>query len=291
MDSPRGRLHDEGRRGRAPGISRQSSSTSTRASAAWRETACPSGVRYAPLIEQTRAAIEEHHERSLGDQLFRNLLFRILPYHRRLRALAPLGIVNLLQRTPRFLWLPAIGTWCPARVTARPTWPSEPPRRARNAFALARDGVRARVFGEVSEATVRAGRGRLRSRAEKPGRCGALGCTAAGMRTRAFAALIAVRTRERRSGRGERGGLRVVDEAADDSAGDPAWAEQARVFSGVRDVTGSASGLRPGRPGHLRSAWYHDACHLAHARIRREPRALESIPGLTVVPIADPDLL
>ena len=37
---------------------------------------------------------------------------------------------------------------------------------------------------------------------------------------------------------------------------------------------------------------YHDACHLAHAQgIRREPRALlESIPGLTIVPIADPDL-
>ena len=27
------------------------------------ETACPSGVRYAPLVEHTRAAIEHHHER------------------------------------------------------------------------------------------------------------------------------------------------------------------------------------------------------------------------------------
>ena len=30
------------------------------------ETACPSGVRYAPLIEDTRAVIEQHHERPLG---------------------------------------------------------------------------------------------------------------------------------------------------------------------------------------------------------------------------------
>ena len=28
------------------------------------ETACPSGVRYAPLIEETRAAIEHHHTAS-----------------------------------------------------------------------------------------------------------------------------------------------------------------------------------------------------------------------------------
>src|SRR5436853_1575906 len=30
------------------------------------ETACPSGVRYAPLIEQTRAAIESHYARPAG---------------------------------------------------------------------------------------------------------------------------------------------------------------------------------------------------------------------------------
>src|SRR6185295_11305747 len=31
------------------------------------ETACPSGVKYAPLIEQTRATIEQHHRRPLGE--------------------------------------------------------------------------------------------------------------------------------------------------------------------------------------------------------------------------------
>ena len=43
------------------------------------ETACPSGVRYAPLIEETRAAIEHHHPRPMSDRLFRRALFMVLP--------------------------------------------------------------------------------------------------------------------------------------------------------------------------------------------------------------------
>src|SRR5260221_12730228 len=42
------------------------------------ETACPSGVRYAPLIEETRAAIEHHHQRPISERLFRRLLFLLL---------------------------------------------------------------------------------------------------------------------------------------------------------------------------------------------------------------------
>ena len=37
---------------------------------------------------------------------------------------------------------------------------------------------------------------------------------------------------------------------------------------------------------------YHDACHLAHAQsVRQEPRSLlASIPGVTLVPVADADI-
>jgi glycolate oxidase iron-sulfur subunit len=57
-------------------------------------SSCPSGVRYDRLIESTRATVEEEVERSAGDRLVRWLLFRVLPYPRRMRAalrLAPLG--------------------------------------------------------------------------------------------------------------------------------------------------------------------------------------------------------
>jgi glycolate oxidase iron-sulfur subunit len=77
---------------------------------------------------------------------------------------------------------------------------------------------------------------------------------------------------------------------------DPQWADRARAFAArVRDVSEVLAGLDPPRaarrPMHLRVA-YHDACHLAHAQgVRREPRqVLASIPGVTIVPIAESEL-
>src|SRR5207237_1277677 len=57
-------------------------------------TACPSGVQYDRLIEDTRAYVEAHHERSPGDKLVRSLIFALFPHPRRLRLalkLAPRG--------------------------------------------------------------------------------------------------------------------------------------------------------------------------------------------------------
>jgi glycolate dehydrogenase iron-sulfur subunit len=57
-------------------------------------TACPSGVRYDLLIEQTRELIEEEYERPAGDWLLRSLVFSVFPHPRRLRvalAMAPLA--------------------------------------------------------------------------------------------------------------------------------------------------------------------------------------------------------
>src|ERR1700676_4170428 len=48
-------------------------------------TACPSGVQYGPLIERTRGQIERHYRRPFTDRVFRGVLFRLLPYPRRLR--------------------------------------------------------------------------------------------------------------------------------------------------------------------------------------------------------------
>jgi glycolate oxidase iron-sulfur subunit len=56
-------------------------------------TACPSGVRYDVLIEQTRAARERARPRSAADRALRSALFAVLPYPRRLRAMAALAAV------------------------------------------------------------------------------------------------------------------------------------------------------------------------------------------------------
>src|SRR4051794_12590941 len=73
------------------------------------ETACPSGVRYAPLIEQTRVAIEAGYQRPLLERWFRRVLFGLLPYPARLRLVnIPLRLMGPLVRSPALLrWLPA----------------------------------------------------------------------------------------------------------------------------------------------------------------------------------------
>lgn len=51
------------------------------------ETACPSGVEYARLLDIGRTHIERLSPRPLGERLKRFLLHRVLPYPHRLRPL------------------------------------------------------------------------------------------------------------------------------------------------------------------------------------------------------------
>lgn len=61
-------------------------------------TACPSGVRYDQLIEATRPQLNAPELRSSAQQAFRKLLFTLLPYPSRLRAL--LTPLRLYAGTP-----------------------------------------------------------------------------------------------------------------------------------------------------------------------------------------------
>jgi glycolate oxidase iron-sulfur subunit len=76
---------------------------------------------------------------------------------------------------------------------------------------------------------------------------------------------------------------------------DPQWASRAAAFAAkVRDVTETLAHLPQQAPRQsvpTRVA-YHDACHLAHAQgVRAEPRALlQTIPGLALVPLAEPEI-
>jgi glycolate oxidase iron-sulfur subunit len=76
---------------------------------------------------------------------------------------------------------------------------------------------------------------------------------------------------------------------------DGQWAERAARFSAkVRDVTETLASLPPQavRRTIASRVAYHDACHLAHAQgVRHQPReVLAAIPGLTLVPLAEPDI-
>jgi glycolate oxidase iron-sulfur subunit len=78
-------------------------------------------------------------------------------------------------------------------------------------------------------------------------------------------------------------------------ADDPVWAQRARSFSSkVRDVHEMLTELGPRAPRHplpLRVV-YQDACHLAHGQgVRLQPRTLlRTIPGLTLLEIAEPEM-
>jgi glycolate oxidase iron-sulfur subunit len=93
--------------------------------------ACPSGVKYDRLIEQTRNHVEAHHRRTPVERLLRAGIFAVLPHRRRLRA-------ALLLRK-----LPAPGPLAPLKQIA-------PLGRARVAArALARRRPEGRAHGGV----------------------------------------------------------------------------------------------------------------------------------------------
>src|SRR4051794_19637360 len=125
-------------------------------------TACPSGVQYHKLIEDTRGQVERNWERSRSDRLWRRALFALFPHPGRLRALAPLAALQralpterLARRSPRLREL----TRVTPRTSVRAAWrrlpehtPAHGTRRGRVSFL---QGCVQRVFfAEVNAATV-----------------------------------------------------------------------------------------------------------------------------------------
>jgi glycolate oxidase iron-sulfur subunit len=271
--------------------------------------ACPSGVKYNVLIEDTRAAVERSHRRSLADRMFRGMIFALFPYPRRLRVAGflqlvyqrtglrwlahRLGLVRLLTRRLRNLeaLMPPVALRqltdrLPAHRLATGV------RRAR--VALLPGCVQRVYFPAVNQATLRvlAAEGCEVVVPAGIGCCGALSLHAGrdgearGFARAAIAALeraevdaIVVNSAGCGSSMKEWGHL---------FAGDPDWADRAaQIAAKVKDVVELLAELGPVAPRHPMAVKvaYHDACHLAHAQgIRAEPRALlRAIPGLDLV--------
>src|ERR1700743_2043416 len=90
MDSPRGRIYmmKKSAQGEAPLDQRFRLHMDNCLGCMACMTACPSGVQYNKLIEDTRAQVERNIPRSKSDGFFRKLLFAPFPYVKRLRLLA-----------------------------------------------------------------------------------------------------------------------------------------------------------------------------------------------------------
>jgi glycolate oxidase iron-sulfur subunit len=317
MDSPRGRIYmmQKASEGNAPldHNFRQHMDSCLGCMACM--TACPSGVQYDKLIEDTRAQVERNIPRTSVDSLFRRLLFATFPHPARLRMLAaPLflyqrsGLQALLRRSgllnlvpKRFAAMEALLPVVPANFAWKMpvyTSPSTAPRRR---VGMLTGCVQQVFFSHVNVATARvlAAEGCEVITPENQPCCGAL-MVHSGLEEQAAAMarkIIDLFDPEN------------VDTIVINAAGcgstmkdyghllrdDPQWADRARAFSAkCKDITEVLSELAPIAPRNplpIRVA-YHDACHLRHAQgIHQQPRQLlAGIPGVEVAEIAESSL-
>jgi glycolate oxidase iron-sulfur subunit len=320
MDSPRGRIYlmDLAEKGEIPLDGPFTEHIDQCLGCMACVTACPSGVQYDRLLESVRPQIERNVRRERSDQLFRDAIFALFPYRRRLRAAALPGALYQKLRT-----VPAIRRLAqklPGRLAAMESLlppvsvreafarlpvhtPAIGPRR--NRVALLSGCVQDVFFHRVNEATVRV--------------LAAEGCDVLVPRDQQCCGALELHAGREASALGrarrtiERFEALDVDHVVTNVAGcgssmkeyghlladDPEWAERAAAFSArVRDVhevladllaDGGPRAPRHEIPGRVA---YHDACHLGHAqKVRTQPRAvLRSIPGLELIDLPEAEL-
>jgi Fe-S oxidoreductase len=268
------------------------------------ETACPSGVQYGALLEQTRAAIEDAGLRRGAAKRIESLALReIVPKPRRLRWL-----VSLLAGAQALRLDALVAAFLPARLRAMhallPQIPSRAERARLPAFTPAFGTRRGRVallegclmpelFGAVNAATVR-----VLSRAgldvlvpQGQGCCGALQAHAGDAATARALAKDNVAAF----------GSAAVDAVVTNSAGcGAALRELGHWLPGAGDALAAQArdvcelldevGLPPLTRRIDASVCYDDPCHLAHGqRVVDAPRRLlRAIPGLRLLEHDDP---
>jgi glycolate oxidase iron-sulfur subunit len=317
MDSPRGRIYmmKKSSQGEAPLDQRFLLHMDNCLGCMACMTACPSGVQYNKLIEDTRAQVERNIPRTTTDSLFRKLLFATFPYVKRLRLLAlPMllyqrsGLQKLLRATGLLKLLPKRLAQMESLLPRVPTGFLQglPSRVSPLTTPLRRVGmlsgcVQQVFFQHVNQATARvlAAEGCEVIIPQTQQCCGALMLhsgldeQASALARKMIAAFEAAN----------------VDTIVINAAGcgstmkeyghllrdDPAWAARAAAFSAkCKDIAEILCEVPARSPRHalpMRVA-YHDACHLRHAQgIHAEPRQLlAGIPGLEVAEIEEASL-
>lgn len=273
------------------------------------ETACPSGVHYGRLIEGARSFVERNHRRGFIDRFKRRAVSEIFPYPNRLRILlAPLKLVDrvglrtaLRAVVPRTLrdWLDLLP---PLDANARPlAKESTIAPRADAPTVVVHHGCVAQVLADsenLNSERILAAAGYRVVQIEPTSCCGALDLhsgNATRARDFARANVRALKNSGADAIVSAASGCSVaIAEYGDLLEDEPELADDARAISSkVRDLSSLLLDA-PARPkGELRCrVTYHDACHLAHGLgVREAPRKLlASIPGVTIVEMAESDL-
>jgi glycolate oxidase iron-sulfur subunit len=276
-------------------------------------TACPSGVQYDRLIEQTRAQVERNHDRTAPDKALRGLIFSLFPYPRRLKAMR--GPLRVMQRTGldkamrRTGLLDRVAPQLAAMERLAPPLGKPIPLPERIEATGERRAVVGMLVGCVQGAFfpgVNAATARVLQ---------AEGCDIVIPKSQGCCGALSVHNGREPEGQGfarklidsfESSGVEYVvvnsagcgstmKEYAELLADDPAYADKARAFADrVRDVAEILHELGPVAPRQPleMTVAYHDACHLGHAQgIRAQPRdLLRGIPGLELKEIPEAEI-
>ncbi len=278
--------------------------------------ACPSGVAYDRLLEQTRQQVQRRFRRPLADRLWRHGLFAVLPHPMVMRGLSSalwaaeaVGLRDLAARplqhaSPR---LQAAARLAP-HSSFRQIWRRLPtPRPAvggggsRLRVAILGGCVQRVMEPQVNQATALALSAYGAEVRVPPGQrcCGALELHAgreaiALRRARRFIATFEDPEVDRIAVNAAGCGAMLRD-LGQLLADDPRWAARAaQVSAKVRDVSEVLDELGP--PDTLqpleRRVAYHDACHLRHAQgVWEAPRrVLGAIPALQLLEVPDGEL-
>jgi glycolate oxidase iron-sulfur subunit len=278
------------------------------------ETACPSGVEYAGILEHFRADLEKGPSRSPVQRFARSQLLSTLTNPSRLAAsLKAAGILNRITGNPRSMpgfaaelltgsnkaevILPAV----PERIEIG-RLPERNPAvgEKRYTVGILAGCVMRVLFHATNLATVRVLQqcGCEVIVPRTAGCCGALHLHSGYMelaKTKARALLDALQPHAMDAFIVNSAGCgSTLKEYGDLLADDPTYSDRARDFAArVKDVSEwlVEIGIRPPSGSYPARVAYHDACHLAHGqKIVRAPRELlKSIPGLELVEIPESD--
>jgi glycolate oxidase iron-sulfur subunit len=282
------------------------------------ETACPSGVVYHELIEETRARLAEQRKLSLQERVMRMIFFHVFVHRKRLRlmlfparVMQKVGLYGLLRKSGVFGLLPKqlrkMEQMLPADGRL---WPRELPERfeakgeKKATVGFFAGCIGAVMFDEVNRKAVEL-LAACAAEVLTPAKqvcCGAIHHHNAAEHPSQELARKNIDTFVPENGA-------AVDYIVTDIAGcgaalkeydfllrdDPKYAARAKVFASmVRDVSEVLAKL--GLPAMTHrvelAVTYHDACHLAHAqKVTAEPRALlAGVPGLKLVALPESDM-
>jgi glycolate oxidase iron-sulfur subunit len=277
------------------------------------EAVCPSGVHYGPLVEASRAQLEQHRERPRWQVIGRKVGLD-LPFSRvsRMRAMVNglrlyqrVGLADTLRRTGvlRLLRLETLETMLPPiaeppLVSGKEAWT---PARIDDKVALFNGCIMSTVFSNVNRATgrVMAHNHVAMSVPASQQCCGALHVHSGMMDG---ARKLARTNIDAFEGDGE---SPIIVTAAGCGAAlkeyefllkdDPEWADRAEQFSQrVQDVSEYLASRDLVPPTHevKGTVTYQEPCHLAHAqRITAQPRTLLSqVPGLELAEMKESSL-